>query len=300
MIFGTLFLVDGLLQCTAAWMVRYRRWNVAFAWGVVEILLAIFFYQPYPTHYVGTVPYCLGLLLMFGGMHMLSLAARVRRLTRNPAFATSPAPALAPDLDDARDRPHFAQSEWDGPPADGEHALTVHVWTPTGTSKAEAQRYPVIDRYIAAVDVNGVISTGHAALESPEGHLYQPVSGRRNRSFSGRIHAHPACDTRNDVPGLFQPDYATESKAWCPSTVRVRIRNYDPSKLDAFWTSYRQNLTYNLTHRNCSSTVSNALEAALDGAVWRLKGARGPGGARSCGCCSRPSCGSPRRSASAR
>ena len=279
MIFGTLFLVDGLLQCTAAWMVRYRRWNVAFAWGVVEILLAIFFYQPYPTHYVGTVPYCLGLLLMFGGMHMLSLAARVRRLTRNPAFATSPAPALAPDLDDARDRPHFAQSEWDGPPADGEHALTVHVWTPTGTSKAEAQRYPVIDRYIAAVDVNGVISTGHAALESPEGiyiSLYPGVEIDRSPDEFTRI---LRATRENDVPGLFQPDYATESKAWCPSTVRVRIRNYDPSKLDAFWTSYRQNLTYNLTHRNCSSTVSNALEAALDGAVWRLKGARAGWGA---------------------
>ena len=61
--------------------------------------------------------------------------------------------------------------------------------------------------------------------------------------------------------------------------MRVRIRNYDPSKLDAFWTSYRQNVTYNLTHRNCSSTVSNALEAALDGAVWRLKGARAGWGA---------------------
>ena len=27
----------------------------------------------------------------------------------------------------------------------------------------------------------------------------------------------------NDVPGVFQPDYATESKAWCPSTVQVRL-----------------------------------------------------------------------------
>ena len=202
----------------------------------------------------------------------------MRRLTRNPAFATSPAPALAPDLDDARDRPHFAQSEWDGrrPTASMRSPCT---WTPTGTSKAEAQRYPVIDRYIAAVDVNGVISTGHAALESPEGiyiSLYPGVEIDRSPDEFTRI---LRATRENDVPGLFQPDYATESKAWCPSTVRVRIRNYDPSKLDAFWTSYRQNLTYNLTHRNCSSTVSNALEAALDGAVWRLKGARAGWGA---------------------
>lgn len=56
MIFGTLFLVDGLLQCVAAWIVRYRRWKAAFAWGVFEILIAVFFYQPYPTHYAGTLP----------------------------------------------------------------------------------------------------------------------------------------------------------------------------------------------------------------------------------------------------
>ncbi|AFQ49873.1 hypothetical protein GEM_3482 [Burkholderia cepacia GG4] len=279
MIFGTLFLVDGLLQCTSAWMVRYRRWHVAFGWGVVEILLAIFFYQPYPTHYVGTVPYCLGLLLTFGGMHMLSLAARVRRLTRNPAFVMSSAPAILPDIDVAPDIPRFTQADWDGPPADHEHALTVHVWTPTGTSKAEAQRYSVIDRYIAAVDVNGVISTGHAALESPEGiyiSLYPAVEiDRSPDEFTRLLRA----TRENDVPGLFQPDYATESNAWCPSTVRVRIRNYDPAKLDAFWSSYRQTVTYNLTHRNCSSTVSNALEAALDGAVWRLKGERAGWGA---------------------
>ncbi len=52
MIFGLLFLVDGLMQCTAAYVVRYERWRYVFASGVAEILLAIFFFQPYPTHYV--------------------------------------------------------------------------------------------------------------------------------------------------------------------------------------------------------------------------------------------------------
>ena len=52
----------------------------------------------------------------------------------------------------------------------------------------------------------------------------------------------------------------------------MRIRNYDAAKLQAFWDVYRQDATYNLTHRNCSSSVSRALEAALDGVVGRLHG----------------------------
>jgi len=165
--------------------------------------------------------------------------------------------------------------EWDGPPAPDEPALTVHVWTPVGSSKSEARRQLIVDRYIAAVDRNGVISTGHAALESPEGiyiSLYPGVEiDRSPDDFTRILRATP----ENDVPGVFQPDYATESKAWCPSTIQVRIRNYDPERLRRFWQAYRQDATYNLTHRNCSSTVSRALEAAIEGAsarVWHRKG----------------------------
>ncbi|WP_407972043.1 HdeD family acid-resistance protein [Burkholderia pyrrocinia] len=274
MIFGTLFLVDGLLQCVSAWLVRYRRWRVAFAWGSVEMLIALFFYQPYPTHYAGTLPYCLGLFLVFGGTNLMSLASRARQLVRNPALNRSRQSALWPDAGPADVARRFDRTEWDGPPADHERALTVHVWTPTGSSKAPAQHHPIVDRYIAAVDVNGTISTGHAALESPEGiyiSLYPGVEIDRSPDEFGRI---LRATRENDVPGIFQPDYTTESKAWCPSTVRVRIRNYDPAKLAAFWERYRADTTYNLTHRNCSSTVAHALEAAIDGAVGRLRGDR--------------------------
>ncbi len=136
MIFGTLFLVDGLLQCISAWIVRYRRWKIAFSWGVVEILLAIFFYQPYPTHYVGTLPYCLGLFLFFGGLNLITLAARVRRLAVNPALDTSRQSAPRPDQDESSASRIFTESGWEGPPGDDEPALTVHVWTPTGSSRA--------------------------------------------------------------------------------------------------------------------------------------------------------------------
>lgn len=269
LVFGLLFLADGALQVASARVVRFRTWRLAMAGGIFEIAVAIFFIQPYPTHYVGTVPYCLGLGLIFGGWNMLLLASRVRRLAGNPGVTDTPESA-------ASGAASQRLTTWNGPPAADEHALTVHVWTPVGSARTEARRQPLIDRYIAAVDRNGVISTGHAALESPEGiyiSLYPAVEiDRAPDDFARLLRA----TRENDVPGTFQPDYPTESKAWCPSTVQVRIRNYDAQRLREFWDAYQQDTTYNLTYRNCSSTVARALDAALEGAgarVWaRLDG----------------------------
>jgi uncharacterized membrane protein HdeD (DUF308 family) len=267
MIFGLLFLADGLLQCIAAYVVRYPRWRYVFASGVVEVLLAIFFFQPYPTHYVGTVPYCLGLFLAFSGMKLVWLARRVRSLDSNPALADNPRPDFMPTRVDGP-----AQTVFDGPPLASERALTVHVWTPSGSAKTATRNYPVLDRYIAAVDINGVVSTGHAALESPEGVYISLYPAQEIDHSPEQFGTLLRATADNNVPGVYQPDYATESRAWCPSTMQVRIRNYDAAKLQAFWDVYRQTEIYNLTHRNCSSSVSAALEAALDGVVGRLHG----------------------------
>ena len=37
----------------------------------------------------------------------------------------------------------------------------------------------------------------------------------------------------------------------------------------AFWNAYRQDTTYNLTYRNCSSTVALALDCAIEGNLAR-------------------------------
>ncbi|SAK71635.1 membrane protein [Caballeronia catudaia] len=270
LIFGTLFLVDGALQIVAARVVRYRRWRLATAGGVLEIAIAIFFYQPYPDHYAGTVAYCVAFGLFFGGWNMILLAARVRRMAANPAVEGAANAAVQEETKPAESP--FAGAVWDGPPGPNEAALTVHVWTPLGTAKSQPRRQLIVDRYIAAVDRNGTISTGHAALETPEGvyiSLYPAVEiDRSPNDFARTLRA-----TRdNDVPGFFQPDYATESQAWCPSTQQVRIRNYDPARLQRFWENYRRDTTYNLTYRNCSSSVARALEAAIEGASARAWG----------------------------
>ncbi len=87
MIFGTLFLADGMLQSIAAGLVRYRTWKIAIGGGALEIAIAIFFYQPYPDHYAGTIAYCVAFGLLFGGWNMTLLAVRVRRMATNPAVA---------------------------------------------------------------------------------------------------------------------------------------------------------------------------------------------------------------------
>ena len=119
MIFGTLFLADGTLQIVSARGVRYRTWRLAVAGGALEIALAIFFFQPFPTHYVGTVPYCLGLGLMFGGWNLILLSTRVRRLSSNPAVAPGDAHATM----GSRTPGVPLKTEWDGPPAADEAAL---------------------------------------------------------------------------------------------------------------------------------------------------------------------------------
>lgn len=187
MIFGTLFFADGVLQIISARIVRFRRWRLAIAGGVFEMVVAFIFYLPYPVPYAGTIPYCVSLGLLFGGWNMILLAMRVRRMEHNPAVADSvPPPAVAPETE----RASSSVTEWDGPPSDDERALTIHVWTPAATAKAEAQPRVIVNRYIAAVDRNGAISTGHAALESPEGiyiSLYPGTEIDRSPEEFGRI-----------------------------------------------------------------------------------------------------------------
>ncbi len=267
LLFGLVIGVDGLLRISAAWVVRFPGWGASLLMGVLEVVFAAFMIEPYPTFYAGTVAYCVGISLFLSGLGTLLLALRLRRLPAGASLAlllgrsriegTGPKAALLLSPPPASLRP--------------ETPLTVHVWTPTG-SAADVLPQPLVDRYVAAVDAHGVISTGHAALEVlPD--LY--VSHYPDREID-----HSPQDFRqllratgeNDVPGRFQPGYAQEAAGWCESTARVVFERYDEARLRAFWSVYSRDTTYNLTNRNCSSTVAAALESALEGTLGASAG----------------------------
>jgi uncharacterized membrane protein HdeD (DUF308 family) len=261
LLFGVAIGVDGLLRTSAAWVVRFPGWQASLLMGLLELVFAAFMIEPFPTFYAGTVAYCVGISLFLSGLGTLLLALRLRRLPpgtsltllfgRSRVAGTGTAPLLLP--------PGGATPAESGP-------LIVRVWTPTGSAK-DALPQPLIDRYVAAVDANGVISTGHAALEvAPDLYISHYPAQEIDHSpddFRRLLRA----TRENDVAGRFQPSYAVESSGWCPCTAQVSFEHYNGARLRAFWALYSQDNTYNLTNRNCSSTVAAALESALEGTL---------------------------------
>lgn len=287
MLFGVAFALEGALQIASAWMVRFDGWRQTMWGGVLSLLIAVFFLEPYPTYYHGTVPYCVGVWLFMGGARALWLYARTRAFTGHALLQVveEGQPTVATDADASRHtwrrsrREMFARKlrrgkfhgKFQGKRRAGAQArpaapMVVHVWTPVGSSKHAAVRRPLIDRYVAAVDVNGVISTGHAALEAGPTYLSLYPGAEIDRSpdeFARLLRA----DASNDIPGRYLPSYPEEAASWCESTTKITFHRYDADALNRFWSVYRQTPVYNLTSRNCSSTVALGLEAALTGSL---------------------------------
>lgn len=254
MVLGLCFLIDGSIRVGSAWVVRYPRWKWGLAGGISEILLAIATLQPWPTWYAGTIATNVGAVMVLTGVGLLLIALKIRKLNEGASFSS---------LISRNPFWHYASlSRDDGETEDYE--VIVHVWTPTGTAMTPL-RQRAINRYIAAVDSNGVISTGHAALQMGSdlyiSHYPAAEIDRSPDEFTRTLRA----TADNNVPGRFLPSYEAEAAEWCQSTVQVVITNIDAKRLRNFWERYRSDDTYNLTNRNCSSAVASALDAAVEG-----------------------------------
>ena len=254
------FAIDGLTRIVTAWYVRFPSWQVTLLGGLLLLAIAVTFVVPWQPGYVDTIPYCIGIGLAGSG---LTLARAGLGLRGWPAGS-----AIAPHLVHTRAGGAGLELPPVPPTPPARHPLLVRVWTAVGTADHPVRR-PLIDRYIAAVDNKGVISTGHSALELPPDLYISHYPGveidHSPTEFEHLFRATPD----NDVPGRFQPSYAVESAEWCPATRTIAFRRFNPARLRAFWDAYRQDPTYNLTYRNCSSTVALALDCAIEGSLAR-------------------------------
>lgn len=260
-LFATAFLVDGALRIASAWVVRFAQWRIAMVAGLVELFAAVAIGSNWPLHHNYTVPMVFAVILAVSGWSAIILALQIRRLPPGRSITSLPI---------------FSARSWynatatpvviDSRPAVHEAPMTLYVWTPVGSAE-NPQRRLLVDRYIAAVDANGVISTGHSALERlPDLYIshYPAVEiDRAPDDFAALLRAGP----ENDIAGRWQPDHAFEVGQWCEADQQVQFKYYNAGALEQFWANYRVDATYNLTSRSCSTVTALAIESALEGTL---------------------------------
>ena len=260
LLFGLGFLLDGILRAGAALVLRFYRWKTGLFFGLAEIVFAGLIFLDWPMRRENNIILCISLFLALSGWLLVRLGFSFRKLESEVAILNLPIFGGRGWYDHA---PVLVDN---GEPVKVEHPLTVHVWTPVGAAHEPARRL-IVDRYIAAVDSKGVISTGHAALElKPDLYIsHYPLNDidRTGNDFVAMFRA----TAENDIPGRFLPSYEEEVAGWCEADVHVQFWNYNPRRVRAFWIGYRQQNTYNLTNRNCSVVVAAALDAALEGSL---------------------------------
>ncbi|SQC90704.1 Uncharacterized conserved protein [Cedecea neteri] len=198
-VFGFAYFVIGLFVIFSAWIVRFPHWKSTLATGLAQIIFAFFMFSPGQPIIKPPVSFFLGTLMVFSGIHTVRLALRVARLREGTSVFDLLVPAgIGFEVKKGADaKPKIAEPE----NADFREPLTVHIWTPEGTASASTIPRPVINRYIAAVDSEGVISTGHAALEVPPG-IYISLYPAEDIDRSPAEFLNTLKATRdNDVPG---------------------------------------------------------------------------------------------------
>ncbi|MBX6744422.1 MAG: protease [Acetobacteraceae bacterium] len=259
LLFGLAFLIDGAARVVTAAVLRFRGWALVVAGGAVELGLATLAFASWPVPYQKTVPFCIGVLLLLSAWTVLRFALALRRLPPDGSIFSLPG---------------FGRRCWHGAVAASAPAraggrnppLVLHVWTPRGSAE-DVVRRPLVDRWIAAVDGKGRISTGHAALElAPDLYISHYPAIEIDRSPADLIRALRAT-ADNDMPGRFLPSYREEAEGWVEADAHVVFERFNAARLRAHWAEYSKDATYNLTRRNCSVSAALALEAALEGVL---------------------------------
>lgn len=257
-LFAGAFAFNGVVRIASSLLVRFPGWRGSQAVGWGYLVMALLLVTSWPLPDSMNVPFCTGLALMAGGLVLARGAWRLKRLPpgsrlaaislyRRRHAAVIPEPVMPVDAT---------------LPADGE-PMVVHVWT--AIHQAEDRiRLPLIDRYIAALSRKGSVTTGHVALECGELYISHHPRVRLTITQQNLLDKVRATEG-NDHPGMWLPTYAGEAANTQPSTFRIRFRVFNRAYLQAFWDAYRQDDTYNLTSRNCSVVVTEAVDAALEG-----------------------------------
>lgn len=267
--YALIFLLDGGFRVISCSLMRCRRWTRKFGLGCAEILFSVLIATHWPLAPHVIVPLCFALLLAGWGINLLFMGAQIHALPENTSVT-----ALPLFTRKGLRAPHGLNYEH--PPLQAGHAsvpLNVYIWTPLGSGDVAGRR-PWFDRWVAAIDHRGEVSTGHTSLEMGE-ELYISLYPVDDVSRSLRGFLQTLCAKEEfDVEGCLLPSLDSEIKRWCRPDKRLVLTHYNQAALRNYWRTNATDTRYNLTSRNCSTSVIQALDVATEGLLGEqgLKG----------------------------
>lgn len=264
LLFGVAILLDGLFRLISSSLMRCRLWRKKVLFGLLEVALSLMVFANWPLHHHMMVPLSCAAMVAHSGWSLIGMARQLWQLPEEASVITLPMFASR-----GLRRPHGTAYRHPAFPAAAPAVpLQILIWTPTGSALAGvSDRRPLFDRYLAAVDRNGTIATGHAALELP-GELFishYPLDDIE-RDF-GNFRAALRAGEEFDVPGCFIPSLQDEIILSSLPDRRVVLQHYNAAALRHYWQAYSSDTRYNLTSRNCSTTVIELLDVATEGAL---------------------------------
>lgn len=264
--FASIFLLDGGFRVISSSLMRCRRWTRKLALGCAEIVFGVLIATHWPLSPHVIVSLCFALLLAGWGINLLTMAAQIHALPENVSVA-----ALPLFTRKGLRAPHGL--DYVHPPlsnAPVSDPLNVYIWTPLGSGDVSGRR-PWFDRWVAAIDHRGEVSTGHTSLEMGD-ELYISLYPTEDLSLTLRGFLQTLRAREEfDVEGFLRPSLEKEIKAWCRPDKRLVLPHYNQVALRNYWRSNASHTHYNLTSRNCSTSVMQALDVATEG----LLGQRG-------------------------
>lgn len=257
-LFSAAFIFNGLLRIGSSWLIRFPAWRQSFVLGFGYLVVAGLLLTDWPLPNALNVSFCVGLALLTTGWVMVRGGLRLKRLPpgsdlasitlyhnqRYLPLATTPDPV-------ARHQPPTAP-------------MVVHVWTAVDPA-VDRIKLPIIERYVVALSRQGNASSGHIALECGPALYISHHPRERLRINAQNVLQEARATPENNREGYWGNSFPEELAKGRDSTVKIRFRTYSPFYLQAFWDGYRQDATYNFTHRNCSSVVVQAVDAAMEG-----------------------------------
>lgn len=253
-------LFNGLFRCLSAALIQRQRWVRHFMLGCGEMVLSVVLFFNDNLHTCVLLGSWLVLLLLSFSLTVWRVWRQWQRLPAGQSVTLLPWFCRG-HRHIARLRP-WQQARF--PPDAAAFPLCVHVWQAQSEASQQPKRY-VIDRYIGVINGEGHFCTGHAALSFGERGY---ISLYPQQEIDPQPHELPRlllAGQINDRPGRFLPSLAAEIADWRSPDLTFSFQYYNGQALASYWQANRGDSLYNLTAKNCSTTVVDALDVAFEG-----------------------------------